>query len=617
MNKDQNHKKKIRKNRIGQSAAFICKTLKICMNRTPIYLKVAIPSFTLAIICKTFLPPFFDLSFLNSSWIFYLLLPTVAFATLCFIYKTLKKEISKSNLHEQFSYLDFLVGSLLCLSLIFATNFSIEKNFSDQLSLISSDLLLSIIFLLIPFTIFQKFYTEPLDVETLKRRFAPEASNNDNLNFKKSAHEAATAIKNSEKYVSVVALNGGYGEGKSSYARMIIEEVGAKESLYSYISLTETNATNDFSKLFAERWFEALNERYPSINIAPHVASLEAILRESTNHSALVSVISQILVKLNFGLSKTVAKCWDVNATNKEQEKEFFVPNNTAAMFNHIPKIKEEFWIINIDEIERAQLDEIYRVIEVIERFKHEGRFGLPVKLVFLLCVSGSNLQERLIEMKNSNEKAQLIEDFFFNNPKSRDQNLFLPPVSYQKKREFVINSLNRVFALPKFKLPKINAVEIKPNKNTTPGHQFLDETDALSWLIETLTQKAPRVILRLCQELEFFYHQFTDLDGNYAANKIERCDAIAISLIKMEYPALIDDIKNNLQKMNAEEFRINKKILDPLETGIADILVQKLTQIAYNRSEPRPQNPKRTSNKELMRMVLEVKFDQKNSQPN
>ena len=78
------------------------------------------------------------------------------------------------------------------------------------------------------FGIILKCCTKPLFVTTLKRKFAPEASNDDNLNFNKSAHEAATAIKNSEKYVSVVALNGGYGEGKSSHARMIIENIGIK-----------------------------------------------------------------------------------------------------------------------------------------------------------------------------------------------------------------------------------------------------------------------------------------------------------------------------------------------------------------------------------------------------
>ena len=119
--------------------------------------------------------------------------------------------------------------------------------------------------------------------------------------------------------------------------------------------------------------------------------SLENILRESSDKGAMFSVFAQLLVRLNFGLNKTKSACQDKNI-----EKERFVPESTAAMFNHIYEIKEKHWIINIDEIERAQLDEIYRTIEVIERFKNEGRFGLPVKIIFLLCVSGEDLQKRL-----------------------------------------------------------------------------------------------------------------------------------------------------------------------------------------------------------------------------
>ena len=318
-------------------------------------------------------------------------------------------------------------------------------------------------------------------------------------------------------------------------------------------------------------------------------------------------------MKLNFGLSKTVAKCWDLNALKKEKGKRIFVPNSTAAMFNYIPKIKENVWIINIDEIERAQLDEIYRVIEVIERFKHEGRFGLPVKLVFLLCVSGSNLEERLKKQNEvGNEKAQLIEDFFFNNPKSRDQNLFLPPVSYEKKKEFVVNALNKVLTNPDFNLREITNEEFvileKDLMELFKNIRLLNENESLHWLIYTLTRKAPRTILKLCQELEFFYHQFTDLNGNYAADKIEICDAIAISFIKMEYPMLIDDIKNNLQKIDLNERdRFDPKLNSTLE-------VQRLLQIAFNLREKNPQNQKRTSNRDLMRMVLKGKFDQKTS---
>lgn len=109
--------------------------------------------------------------------------------------------------------------------------------------------------------------------------------------------------------------------------------------------------------------------------------------------------------------------------------------------------------------------------------------------------------------------------------------------------------------------------------------------------------------------KLEFFYHQFTDLKGNYAADKIEICDAIAISFIKMEYPFLIDNIKNNLQK---EGSRFDQKLNEIPEA-------RDLLQIVFNRKQPQnqTQNQKRTSNRELMSMVLKGKFDQPDSQPN
>ena len=545
------------------------KLQKTCRKIIGIFSKKALPALASALVIgiflKTLSPSLIDLNPaipLSSPAIF----GAIAIILLIIIpvgLTALETEFKKASLHNNKTYLDFAVCIFAWLSLFFIMDSLVDKIFS-KFPLVNSSYIFAAIFGIISVDgFFLKYQTrkKPLNVETLKRRFAPEASNDDDLNFSESARKAATAIKNEKKYVSVVALNGGYGEGKSSYARMIIESIGIKKSLYSYISLTETNATNDFSKLFAKRWFEALNERYPTINIAPHVASLEAILRESTNHSALVSAISQILVKLNFGLNKTVAKFWDLNALKKEEGERIFVPNSTAAMFNYIPEIKEDVWIINIDEIERAQLDEIYRVIEVIERFKHEGRFGLPVKLVFLLCVSGSDLQKRLENLKGfGNEKAQLIEDFFFNNPKSRDQNLFLPFVSSKLKEKFVVESLEKVLGKEELGLIKNpNSTNSNPfekffeklglgNKieSKNPEGHFLDETSALNWLIKHfLCQESPRMIAKICQELEFFYRGYRDLEGKFAANKLAICDAIGIAIIKMKYPLLIEVFKH------------------------------------------------------------------------
>ena len=103
--------------------------------------------------------------------------------------------------------------------------------------------------------------------------------NDDKLNFKISAQNAATGLKKLDDYVNVVGLYGGLGFGKSSYARMIMESFDVKETLYTYISLTETNEAKDFSKLFAERWSETLAERYPKIDVASYLPFMQSILR--------------------------------------------------------------------------------------------------------------------------------------------------------------------------------------------------------------------------------------------------------------------------------------------------------------------------------------------------
>ena len=69
-----------------------------------------------------------------------------------------------------------------------------------------------------------------------------------------------------------------------------------------------------------------------------------------------------------------------------------------------------------------------------------------------------------------------------------------------------MINSLNEV--LVKFKLNELKSDEIEknlPNSRIDSPFDFLDEKISLSCLVEILTKKAPRTILKLYQELEFF----------------------------------------------------------------------------------------------------------------
>lgn len=450
--------------------------------------------------------------------------------------KALLKELSKANYAgKSSSYLNILICISSWFVLIFAKDFSLFAAASFLFAIIGIGS--------------RRFLRPTLDLSTLTRRFAPNSlgiKSADNLKFHDSAKNAADGLSKRKNYVSVITLKGGYGEGKSSYARMIVENISPKKSLYSYISLTETNETKDFSKLFAERWFEALEERYPTLNITPRVTALKAILRESFDGGKFFSIIFDLLALLDFGLRKTAWKCHDKNVTPPTP----YVKKSTAKMFNYIPEIKEKIWIIVIDEIERAQFDEIYRVIEIIERFRCEGRFGLPVRIVFLLCMSGEDLKARIEESRNNNEKAKLICDFFFNDPKTCDGNLFLPPIPRRIKEKFVLKKLSAV--LSKFDLGDADKEFKEMGDSRTiadPRNSYLSKKDASRWIFQELCKISPRIIDKICQELEFFYHCFRDITGIPAPHFVTVCDVIAISYVKVKYPFLIEFFKSEKSK--------------------------------------------------------------------
>jgi hypothetical protein len=292
------------------------------------------------------------------------------------------------------------------------------------------------------------------------------------------------------------------------------------------------------SKLFADRWFKTLNERYPIFNLVSHLTSLDSILRESCNNGPFLSAIASTMAKLNFSLNRTRIK--------SDKKEPSYAQKNIAAMFGNISEVKEDYWIIVIDEIERAQFDEIYRVIEVIERFKNEASYndGLPIRIVFLLCLSNSHLQQKINDFKTTNEKAFLINDFFFNDPKSRDRNLFLPPISYEIRKKFVYDSLDKILIRENLNEITKRFLEQFNSPIEHPMEMFFNQEQALNWILEVLYTESPRLIGKLCQELELFYYCFRGLDGNKYPDAIALCDVMVISYIKIKYPFLIEFLK-------------------------------------------------------------------------
>ena len=248
--------------------------------------------------------------------------------------------------------------------------------------------------------IFWYIYTKaPSVFDQVKNwRFAPFCvdTENDKFDWKESAEREATNLLAIDKYISVVLVDGKQGDGKSSYARMIVEALTEKDKLnilYTYISLTETNQEKDFSKMFLERCFATINERYPKINFSNSLPIIREGLRD--NGYGIWSVFLDMLTRVNQGISKTKSIVHDPYTKSNN-----YVDKEVAEKFGNVQVINEDLWIILIDEIDRAPAKEIYRAIETIERYKHDGRCGLPVKIIFMLCVDRLTLYKNLKGIK-------------------------------------------------------------------------------------------------------------------------------------------------------------------------------------------------------------------------
>lgn len=383
---------------------------------------------------------------------------------------------------------------------------------------------------------------------------------NDKLDFKNSAKNTAEGLIHLQNYVNVVGVYGGLGFGKSSYARMIIENLNKEEVLYTYISLTETNEAKDFSKLFAERWLETLSARYPKIDITSYLPFMDSILRESG--SGVLSDLLKIVSAFNSGLIKTKSKFFD---NFYAKERPFYVSNRVAKLFGNITEIDEDVWVIMVDEIERAQFDEIYRLVEIIERFKNEGRSGLPTKLLFLFCISEPELSDYLDMYKPNDPRAHLLRTFFYEDPKSITHKIFLPPTETSIKQRFVLDLLNKVIDRENLDVPK----EVSPHAIGDPSRSFMNHKDAAEYTIALLREESPRVVSRITNALDFFYGAFKSRAGEIQKNAIRFNDIVTLEYIKIKYPYLVDffvktiNILVNQDEMNNVDAYFLKKELE------------------------------------------------------
>ena len=407
---------------------------------------------------------------------------------------------------------------------------------------------------------------KPLDLTF--RNFAAGAVGlkDDKLTFDFSAKNAASGLKSLNSYVNVVGIYGGLGFGKSSYARMIVENFDPAKTLYTYISLTETNEAKDFSKLFAERWIETLSERYPKLDIVSYLPFMQSILRESGN--GFLSDILKILSSFSWGLIKTKAVVYD----QFYGDKGVFTSKTIAKIFGNIPEIKESLWMIMVDEIERAQFDEIYRLVEIVERFKNEGRSGLPIKLIFIFCISEPEFKEYLQAFESTDTRVRPLQTFFYADPKSVVHRIFLPPVEPAVRYKYVDDLLTNIAKREGVELPK----EIYPHTFGNPTFRFMEKhNDALGYVVGVLAEHSPRVITRVAIALEFFYGSFRDRTGGQQVNAIRFSDVVMLEFIKIRYPFLIEFFIKTIHLLVAQTERDNfggyfiKKELEEKKVGL------------------------------------------------
>ena len=485
--------------------------------------------------------------FLIKGKIYWLLLPLVL---LFAFYRFFKIDLPKQKIRNQPSWVYYFYWGLLWL-FILAISVCFYK---EILSLIESSIGTKTVGLLKYFIFFTAqifllllgvlFYKKTKPREFIHNfRFSPDSVglDQDKFQFEISAKNIAKGIYALDGYVNVVALQGEAGGGKSSYVRMIIESLDKNKILYSYISLTETNEDKDFSKLFSNRWDETLNTRYPKIPTTVYFPLLRSIFRETGN--GLLSDLLSFLSRFNRGLIQTKVKVYDKYATEKNR----FATSEVANFFGNIPLFIEDFWVIVIDELERSPIIEIYRVIEMIERFKTEGRNGLPIKIIFFLCLGDE--MEGLIKLEENKEIRYLVNNFIFKSPKSITQRIFLPPIIKSLKYEFIVSLV--------LQFKKDNSIAGVPEKNDDfawgyfdPIKEQLSDLDSFKFTTDILIKESPRVIKRCLSEVQFFYKTFRNLDGIEIKDAIRFSDILLISYIKLKYSNLMTFFAKTCEKL-------------------------------------------------------------------
>jgi len=371
-----------------------------------------------------------------------------------------------------------------------------------------------------------------------KLRFAHGVCDEDKLEFSNNVEDQAKTIANNLKQnVTVFSIEGELGSGKSSYLKMIVEKLDkTKKILYTHISLSETNGSKNFVKLFSQRFYETLNNKYPTLASLDFFDEDFSYITKDYKEAGFLMSFLKIIKKINFAIFGT-----------QSHDSKGFVNNEISKVFNYIPKITEDFWIIAIEEMERNEFDEILRIIEIIENFKNEAREKFPVKIVFILSLDRNEIDKR-INLARNNEKAQIIDSFLKN--KLIENPIFLPK-NAEKFNQFAQNSINET--IKKFSLGEISvrgASKKDDIENIKNEYQSAKDLQAKRSAIiklanyqnsedfNFLSKETPRIIVLLKNNLNYFLSR---IEVQYFLSRIE------VQLAKQAEPSVKDFVKDFL----------------------------------------------------------------------
>ncbi len=410
----------------------------------------------------------------------------------------------------------------------------------------------------------------------------------DAFGYNTSAINVSKAILENKENISVMELFGKAGQGKSSYLRMIIENIDPSALLYTYISLTETNEASDFSRLFAERWTGTLASRYPILDCKTNIGIMKEITREVS--AGIITSFISFLETYNKGLSDT--KRWDRDEP---------VTKSVATTFNNIPTIHEKVWIIVIDELDRARLDELYRVIEVIERFKQLSMGGLPIRLVFILSIAREVLETNLTEESNKSWDSKLIRDFLFKN-KSIDRVINLPPMDLHTNEGFIKKKIKDSFYFNKYLKDTARPLDVDgvmPNSLLSSDSRSLDNEDVIAYVIALLMEESPRVVINTFKQEDFLATALLEGKETNIKPFVRYGEFLLFSYITIRYPFLLDLFNMRAAQLAPESRGVDEWLLgDRLKKENKDI-VQYVSEVTKQEINP--------SDRDIVKNILGV----------